>query len=211
MEFPDEIRLPFFEQSTSLCTFLGFHISPLKYKTENYNHICLIGRSKPADGPISVQDGTMAVEFHFEPSEYLKHSKGSDKELQEYFIAILKKRLPELSDYLPAPAMLEGLDAFRQNGYKNEWRIGVKSLGRGTKSKVEAWVLLTSKKFSLRLRVVRQGETISEKEVYQSKPNPFLWSYKVRALKFVADESTVTLTNFYSEEIHTLNIREFVG
>lgn len=166
-------------RSRYICHYLGRVVRPLRVHTDGFWSIAVRGRSSDErDCSIRGAD-VLGVDVPFDSARY---DALSDDEAPEFFLSMLKEGLDvaHRSFEFPYRELLEGMDLFREGGYRNEW-THKKRLFRGMGG-LRGWLncKMDSKRFALRLRLERKGELLYDEEILDEKPDEMCFAFQFK-------------------------------
>ena len=206
VQYPESLTGAVRDQARCLCNYLERTVlKKLRFKTEGFKRICVIGSRSPKQSAHINTSNVACVEVKFSEGQC---SSGSGIELDEYFISLLTEGLDNLNKQYPIPVteLKNGLEEFRNNGYKNEWLHQSKAIKtKGLKASL--YCKLTNKNFSLTLAVSNGDSVVFEKEVLNTVPDEIVFVPMFKEL--IVSESTLQLTNKTGKVVYDIPLSSF--
>lgn len=205
VDYPTELTSDFRYKSRSLCNYLDREVLKiLKYKTDAFRRICIIGKASPKDSYFINTSNVLTIEVKFDEKEY--QSLHSDQ-LNEYFIRLLVKGLSKIKKHIDIPEteLLNGIEHFRSIGYINQWTFKKKSI-RDIGVKCFLDCNLTIDNFHLNLLIYKSKELIFEKEILKMAPDELLFVPYLKDIIF--DGKNLEVIDKHGKTIFNLPIDE---
>ncbi len=172
-EYPDALTTAFSFRTRYLCNFLERRLHRMRFHAEGFSKICVQGCHQPvSDCPI-VPDNAVVPTVAFDEPTYAALGPGEE---HEYFIAMLTQGLEKCARAHPIPLaeLLAGIDEFRRGGYRNEWTHQTKLL-RPAGLRASLLCSLDPERFRLTLRLDKQGSTVFEQQILDTKPDEIIF------------------------------------
>jgi hypothetical protein len=107
------------DQTRHIGNYLRRHLDKLKFHSNEFNRICIIGTENPKDGCVN-SCGSVSVYIKFNMDECLLvplHLRS------DYYSDLMRVGLKKCAanHQIPIDNLFTWLDELRKNGYKNEW------------------------------------------------------------------------------------------
>jgi len=201
-QYPSELATPFGFKTRYICNFLERRIRPLKYDTDGFSKICVQGNRVPEQSCPIVSETAAVPSVAFDEERYRVLE---NDEIHEFLIAMLVEGLEKCARHhrIPLAQMQDAIEDFRSRGYTNEW-VHRKKLLRGTGLRAYLLCSLDIEKFTLTLRLERNGRTVFEEPILQTKPDETIFAYRFKDV--VLNENTVIVTGKFGDPTFTLDI-----
>lgn len=205
LEYDGTYESDFCFRSRYVCNYLVRVVRLLRRHVDGFRGICVEGSSE-AERHCRVEGADMlVVGVEFDPAHY---DALSDEDRHEFFLSMLKEGLDVgIREFdFPYDELLEGMDAFRAGGYRNEW-THKKRLFRGMGG-LRGFLncKLDSERFALRLRLERKGQLLYDEEIYESKPGELCYYYDFKDMVIDGDSLIVTRRFESKECLFKLNL-----
>lgn len=204
-KYPKDLTNCMRDKTRCLCNYLERNVlKRLRFKTENFKRICVIGSQEPNEKVIVNTSNVACVEVRFDENEYLSMS---GVQLEEYFISLLLEGLANLDKNHPIPIaeLSKGVESFRNDGYKNQWVHKSKAI-KGTGLKANLNCVLTTEKFILTLSICKDNNVVYENEVLNTPPDEIVFVPMFKDL--VINESELQITDKFGGIVYELSISE---
>jgi len=181
--------------------YLGRKLKAVRFPTEGYNAIILVGKHDPENRCSVVPVKALHTPVHFDQARY--DSLGPD-EHHEFFLGMYIEGIEKANRDFPIPydVLMQGIADFRQGGYKNEW-VHQRKLLRPFGLHATLLFDLDSKRFRARLRLERKGTLFYEKTILEDHPDELCFAYKVKEV--VADGNNIVVKGTYDKVTFTLD------
>lgn len=190
VEYPISTTSIFRYQTRNICNYLErVALKSLKFKTNDFRRICIIGKSSPNDTAYVNSSNVLGVDVKFNEKEYLSLNT---TQLNEYFIELLKDGINKINEHIQIPKkeLLEGIESFRLGGYKNRWTQKTKQM-KSLGLKCHLNCNLTMDNFHLSLLIFKAKELIFEKEILKTKPDEIMFERLLNDVKLIDDKIVV--------------------
>ena len=192
-EYADEISTTFGFRTRYVCNFLERVLRPLKFSADGFSKICVQGRHVADESCPIVPENAALPSVHFDQRLYETLGTG---ERHEFFLEMLVHGLEKCARFhsIPLRELREGVDAFRKQGYRNEWIHQQKNLRPlGVLASLEC--SLDQERFVLTLCLERKGATVFEEAILETKPDEIIFGYRFKDI-VVADKSIIVRDKF---------------
>ncbi|GAA4834844.1 hypothetical protein GCM10023331_20090 [Algivirga pacifica] len=154
-------------------------------------YICLINETNKSELK-EIYLGEKSLRHNIYNPDYLKYSKLNGIEKVEYYITILLNSINTLKDKydLPLSEIKEGIQKFRNLGYRNEW-VHKKKLYRPLSITFFLECEMTMEEFNLYLTLRKKKETLLKKCILTTDPDEIAFHYKFKDIVFENNKVTI--------------------
>ncbi len=181
VEYPDDITIPFRDQTRSICVYLERVIKPLKFKAD-FKRICFVGKKNPEEKIFINSCNILSIDIPFNEHEYNRLNK---KELNHYFTELLRLGINKCAKQvdIPKAELLNGLVEFENGNYVNKWQFKRRSFRElGVKCLLECE--LTLQNFHLTLVIEKKGKILWQKEILTTVPDEICYYHSFKDIVF---------------------------
>ncbi|NBF01491.1 hypothetical protein GV819_04220 [Pseudomonas sp. Fl5BN2] len=179
------------DQTRHICNYLERQLSSLKFNSEKFNKICIIGYSNPQNEMYVASTNALAVPIGFD----IDHCRSTPKELlARYYIDLLIDGLKKASSAfdIPLDHLLEWLDDFKAGGLRNEWVFKDKNFRHiGIRCRLDC--SMTLDEFKLKLHASKKERTVFERVILITPPDEVAFHYRFKDI-LIEDEKLVITT-----------------
>jgi hypothetical protein len=183
--------------------FLRRRVKQLRYRTENFRRVLFQGRIIGYDEPGRIQgDAALVVPIPFDQPRY--EALGPD-EHHEFFLGMYIEGIEKANRDFPIPydVLMQGIEDFRNGGYKNEW-VYQRKLLRPFGLHASLLFDLDSKRFRARLQLERKGAVIYDQTVLEDHPDEICFAYKVKEI--AVKDNQILVMRQYGDIQFTLDV-----
>jgi hypothetical protein len=197
-DFTDKNIVSDFNFQTDFIThFIEKKIVAKKFETSNFQTLMIRGRKSPSDKLVLKEHfKALEVEFSFDEKKYneiypysntypldglLKPVKNENDFNNFLFEIILNsfEKSKTLNTEIPSDYLIEILNEFKLNNFKNEWLFKSK-IFKEQSIKASLFCKLTCNYFSLELIIEKNKKEILKKEILKTLPNAIMYKYEFK-------------------------------
>lgn len=201
-DYPYSLVMPFGFQTRYICNFLERRVRPERFDADGFRGAFIEGWLNPDVPCAIVSESALRIPIGFDLERY--KSLASD-DFHEFFIGMLCEGLEKCSRQfsIPLAAIVRGIEEFRQGGYKNEW-IHKARLFRPTGIHATLSCDLDIERFVLTLRLKREGITIFDRAILETKPDEIVFAGRFKDVILV--ENMVVVTDKFGDPTFSLSL-----
>ena len=178
-------------RSRYLCNYVRRRIAPLRIQTEGFGSIAVRGCREPRNGCSIEGDKVAIATVKFDKQRY---DSLPPADCHEFFIAMLLEGLGKCARQfsIPMAELQSSIDDFRAGGYRNEWTFKRQTL-RAAGLQVALNCSLDMEKFTLALKLERNGGVVYDEPILETKPDELIFAHKFKDV--VIEGHTLVVTN----------------
>lgn len=201
-KYPGEFTSLFRDQTRSVCNFLERRIRALKFEAQGFKKIGVIGSPNPTPACVVNTSGGLAIEIELDQQAYAATPKS---DLNEFFISMLIAGFTKCRGQhkIPEEDLLQGIEAFRNADYVNEWIFKQKTF-KELHVKVRLKCRLTIEQFTLTLQVETSNGSIQEIDVLNTPPDEIVFEPKFKDV--MQDKTSIVIVDKFGDPIHRLDL-----
>ena len=182
-DYDDRLRDSFRYESRSFCYYLERRLKDLKFQSEFFSKMCIIGRKEPGSICDVNSSNAVAVEVPFEMEDYIP-LKGDLAGANRLFLQLFQYGVGKINKQhkIPADSLLMWARDFEDGQFGNCWVHKSKRI-RGSSAICKMVCNLTTESFCMSLLMEENGNVLSEIEVLTTKPDEIFFDHYLGDLR----------------------------
>ncbi|NKB58970.1 MAG: hypothetical protein GKS00_21785 [Alphaproteobacteria bacterium] len=204
LEFSDEIVHPFRDQTRSFCNYLERKLKSVKFKTENFRRICIIGSSSPNDDCFVNSSNVLSVQIKLDETEY---KSITNRCLNDYFIRLLMEGLNKIDKEIriPKQEIVGFVNNFKADGYLNEWVFKTRQFKSiGIKCRLNC--RLTTEKFHLNFLILKGSKILFDQEILKTAPDELVFASRLKDIR--EENRKIIVVDKFDESLFELSCED---
>lgn len=196
LEFEREIGSDFLFETSFVCYYLNRKLNSIKYKTGKFKKIGINLSEKINESQIFIEDNFLELKLKFDFSEYNLLKSNNDK--TNFFLSKINEGVSLINNHyeLPIKDLKHSMDEFIKGDYINEWEFKKKKYKHNDSIVLARLICkIDIEKFSLHLRVEKDGSLIKEDEILRTLPDEMIYDHKFKDL-IVEDNKVIVVDKF---------------